>query len=94
MVSGMRSGTFERARGGILSITLAVVAALMFVEPSAAQSRKGAKKTEPVPAMYPALPSEIPAKFEPVTTSFDYVRRVVMIPMRDGVKLHLSLIHI
>ena len=37
---------------------------------------------------YPELPSETPAKFEPVTTSFDYVRREVMIPMRDGVKLH------
>jgi uncharacterized protein len=37
---------------------------------------------------YPGLPSEMPAKFEPVTGSFDYVRRVVMIPMRDGVKLH------
>jgi putative CocE/NonD family hydrolase len=34
------------------------------------------------------LPSETPAKFEPVTTSFDYQRRDVMIPMRDGVKLH------
>ncbi|HMA17532.1 MAG TPA: CocE/NonD family hydrolase, partial [Thermoanaerobaculia bacterium] len=30
----------------------------------------------------------MPAKFEPVTDSFDHVRRVVMIPMRDGVKLH------
>jgi putative CocE/NonD family hydrolase len=36
----------------------------------------------------PALPSETPATFRPVTDSFDYVRRVVMIPMRDGVKLH------
>ena len=36
----------------------------------------------------PRLPSETPAKFEPVTDSFDYVRRDVMIPMRDGVKLH------
>ena len=35
-----------------------------------------------------ALPSETPAKFEPVSTSFDYARREVMIPMRDGVKLH------
>ncbi|HEX5474686.1 MAG TPA: CocE/NonD family hydrolase [Vicinamibacterales bacterium] len=34
------------------------------------------------------LPSEIPQTFTPVTTSFDYERRVVMIPMRDGVKLH------
>src|SRR5512141_1495746 len=34
------------------------------------------------------LPSETPATFRPVTDSFDYARRVVMIPMRDGVKLH------
>jgi hypothetical protein len=37
---------------------------------------------------YPNYPSETPAKFEPVTSSFDYIRRDVMIPMRDGVKLH------
>jgi putative CocE/NonD family hydrolase len=35
-----------------------------------------------------ALPTEIPAHFKPATQSFDYVRREVMIPMRDGVKLH------
>jgi putative CocE/NonD family hydrolase len=33
------------------------------------------------------LPSEIPATFVPATSSFDYTRREVMIPMRDGVKL-------
>ncbi len=37
---------------------------------------------------YPAFPSETPADFKPVTSSFDYVKRDVMIPMRDGVKLH------
>jgi putative CocE/NonD family hydrolase len=37
---------------------------------------------------YPELPSEIPAKFQPVTNSFDYLNRDVMIAMRDGVKLH------
>jgi putative CocE/NonD family hydrolase len=42
----------------------------------------------PPPVMYPALPSETPANFEPVTGSFDYIKRDVMIPMRDGVKLH------
>jgi uncharacterized protein len=35
-----------------------------------------------------SLPSETPDKFEPVTDSFDYVKRDVMIQMRDGVKLH------
>jgi hypothetical protein len=34
------------------------------------------------------LPSEMPARIEPVTSSFDYVRRVAMIAMRDGVRLH------
>jgi putative CocE/NonD family hydrolase len=37
---------------------------------------------------YPAFPSETPAKIEPVTDRFDYTKRDVMIPMRDGVKLH------
>jgi uncharacterized protein len=37
---------------------------------------------------YPALPSEIPASFQGSTDSFDYIKRDVMIPMRDGVKLH------
>ena len=37
---------------------------------------------------YPALPSETPSKFEPTNDGFDYVRRDVMIPMRDGVRLH------
>ncbi len=40
------------------------------------------------PATYPTLPSETPAAFKPVTDSWDHVRRVVEIPMRDGVKLH------
>ncbi len=35
-----------------------------------------------------ALPSETPARFKPVTDSFDFIRREVMIPMRDKVKLH------
>jgi putative CocE/NonD family hydrolase len=42
---------------------------------------------KPAPTPKPSLPSEMPARFIPVTTSFDYDRRKVMIPMRDGVKL-------
>jgi hypothetical protein len=43
-------------------------------------------------AALPALsdqtpPSEIPTTFEPRVESFDYTKREVMIPMRDGVKL-------
>ena len=45
----------------------------------------------PAPAQRPAqtqLPGEMPAVFRPVTDSFDYIRREVMIPMRDGVRLY------
>jgi putative CocE/NonD family hydrolase len=45
--------------------------------------------SHPIAAQQAAsLPSETPEKLEPVTDSFDYVKRDVMIPMRDGVKLH------
>src|SRR5437762_12961516 len=40
------------------------------------------------PSPVSTLPSETPSQFIPVTDSFDYARREVMIPMRDGVKLH------
>jgi uncharacterized protein len=38
------------------------------------------------------LPSESPATFKPADQGFDYQRREVMIPMRDGVKLHTVLL--
>ena len=37
---------------------------------------------------YPNYPSETPDKFEPTNDGFDHARRDVMIPMRDGVRLH------
>jgi uncharacterized protein len=40
------------------------------------------------PGTYSDLPSETPSKFEPTNEGFDFIRREVMIPMRDGVKLH------
>ncbi|HEX8252801.1 MAG TPA: CocE/NonD family hydrolase [Thermoanaerobaculia bacterium] len=39
-----------------------------------------------------AAQSEIPADFSPVTEAFDHIRREVMIPMRDGVKLHTVIV--
>ena len=38
------------------------------------------------------LPSETPKDFKPTNDGFEYVRRDVMIPMRDGVKLHAVII--
>src|SRR5881397_1773907 len=43
-------------------------------------------------AQTPPLTPEIPAKFEAPTASYDYVKRDVMIPMRDGVKLHTVIV--
>ena len=40
------------------------------------------------PKTYSELPSETPTDLKPPTYGYDYERRVVMIPMRDGVKLH------
>jgi uncharacterized protein len=54
--------------------------AMIWIEPAAAQNSSQSQ--------YSTLPTETPARFAPVTDSFDYVRREVMIPMRDGVRLH------
>jgi putative CocE/NonD family hydrolase len=43
-------------------------------------------------SQYPSLPSETPARLLPSTDGFDYVKRDVMIAMRDGVKLHTVII--
>ncbi|MFY9527655.1 MAG: CocE/NonD family hydrolase [Candidatus Acidiferrales bacterium] len=62
----------------VRTLTLLASALGLFVRLATAQT----------PATYPNLPSETPSKFQPATDSFDYIRRDVMIPMRDGVKLH------
>src|SRR5438445_13242327 len=58
-----------------LSLLAPILGVLLLADPAEAQAP-------------PSLPSETPAQFTPVTDSFDYTRRDVMIPMRDGVKLH------
>ena len=69
-----------------LTFLLCLLGALSLVPQLMAQSAP-AKAPQ-----YPQLPSEIPATFEPATTSFDYVKHDVMIPMRDGVRLHTVLL--
>ncbi len=64
-----------------LTVLASMLGALVISEPSGAQ-------TAPPPPKYPALPSETPATLSPATDGFDYVKRDVMIPMRDGVELH------
>jgi len=43
-------------------------------------------------AQTPPLTPDIPPKFEAPNASYDYVRREVEIPMRDGVKLHTVIV--
>ncbi len=64
------------------TVLATVLSALSFVGSSGAQNRPKPRAT------YPDFPSETPAKLEPTNDGFEYVRRDVMIPMRDGVKLH------
>jgi putative CocE/NonD family hydrolase len=45
-----------------------------------------------VRAQTPPLTPDIPAKYEAPTAGQDYVKRVVMIPMRDGVKLYTVIV--
>jgi putative CocE/NonD family hydrolase len=40
----------------------------------------------------PPLTPDIPSRFEAPAASYDYVKRDVMIPMRDGVKLHTVIV--
>ncbi|MGC1482399.1 MAG: CocE/NonD family hydrolase [Candidatus Acidiferrum sp.] len=62
-----------------LFLAAAIFGALFFVA-SSLDAQSASQAT--------TLPSETPAQLQPVTSSFDYTRREVMIPMRDGVKLH------
>jgi uncharacterized protein len=69
---------FNRSRALLLTTSVAVVFAAVL---SSRHLWSG-------PRSYPKFPSETPQVFRPVTDSFDYARREVMIPMRDGVRLH------
>jgi hypothetical protein len=45
-------------------------------------------QNEPAKPQYPNYPGETPQQLRPATAGFDYARREVMIPMRDGIRLH------
>jgi uncharacterized protein len=60
--------------------------AAIFLSASLLVHTASAQTTQP--PKYPNYPSETPTELKPSTYGFDYDRREVMIPMRDGVKLH------
>jgi uncharacterized protein len=71
--------------GWALSLPLTLVGALVGILLVALPSRA---QTPPQQPQYPTYPSETPPQLEPAAYGFDYIRRDVMIPMRDGVRLH------
>ena len=75
----------------LTAFTLTAVLAFTILAAGNATAQTPATKTPPAPQaerpQYPNYPSETPAQLKPATSSFDYERREVMIPMRDGVKL-------
>lgn len=71
-------------RGNVLArIGVFAIAMALLVAPGMADDKVSAAEAKPS-----ALSSEIPEKFVPSVEAFDHVRKNVMIPMRDGVKLH------
>ena len=72
-------------RFSTLPLIAVTLFALAFISPSQAQTNE---KTQSAPK-YPNYPSETPDNLKPPGgPAFDYERREVMIPMRDGVKLY------
>src|SRR5437879_9591271 len=63
-----------------LLLNTAVVALLL---PANARAQTASQQSAPT-----TLPSKTPAHLEVATATWDYERREVMIPMRDGVRLH------
>jgi len=82
------------------SINFALLAALALAAPLAAETRvqPAVQPGGDIPTVFhPAVPpipkgGDIPQHFAPVRGEFQYVRREVTIPMRDGVKLYAVLI--
>src|SRR6185369_5326118 len=69
-------------RARIIAVVF-VLCFLMSIGEALSQSSGSNQKKQ-----YPNLPSETPDKLTPTNDGFDYVKRDVMIPMRDGVRLH------
>jgi uncharacterized protein len=67
------------------------LAALLIAGPPVSRPALAQTVARP-PAAQPSLSGDTPARLVPVTSTFDYVKRDEMIPMRDGMKLHTVII--
>jgi len=72
---------------------LSIVSLVFMVSASVPLGLAQTAQTAPAAhSQYPDLPTEIPEQFTQVTATFDYETREVMIPMRDGTKLHAVIV--
>jgi uncharacterized protein len=69
-----------KTHSALLAAVLAACSCLLLVAQVPAKAQERPK--------YPEYPSETPGNLQVASDSFDYTRRVVQVPMRDGVKLH------
>jgi len=73
----------DSVRARITAACACLLGLMLFASPLASQTP---------PPKYPAMPSETPGQFKAATGTCDYDKRDVMIPMRDGVKLHTVIV--
>ncbi|RYD19018.1 MAG: CocE/NonD family hydrolase, partial [Lysobacteraceae bacterium] len=69
-----------------MNLKLALLATIALATIAPAQDKTAQDKTAPVGG-------DIPAKFVPPTAAQDYVKREVMVPMRDGTKLYTVIVY-
>jgi len=74
-----------------LTLLAPALVAWLAVGPHSAEPASAQTAARP-PATQAGQPGDMPATLQPVTATFDHVKRDVMIPMRDGVKLHTVVI--
>ncbi len=74
-----------------MNLKLVLLASIAFAGMAPAQDRTS---PAPAPAVSPTgAGGDIPAEFVPPITARDYVKRVEMIPMRDGTKLYTVIVY-
>lgn len=80
--------SFRRVRLAAVAFILAACGLTIHVQ---SQARSSSPAQTP-PAQTPPLTPDIQPNFAAPTASYDYVKRDVMIPMRDGVRLHTVIV--
>src|SRR5437762_14030386 len=82
------AGRLRQGRSFVSFVSVVSFLSLIGIAPF----ERASAQNRPQPPEYPGLSTETPADFKPVTDDLEYVKRDLMIPMRDGVKLHTVIV--